>query len=74
MDCVETMRRAKIVLPNSTCSQHFQILRDGGLIHRRRERVELTSRLRIRELEHRFVGLPNSILKAYKKEKSGATN
>jgi DNA-binding transcriptional ArsR family regulator len=74
MNCVETMGRAKIVLPKSTCSQHFQILRDAGLIHCERKGVELTSRLRARELEHRFPGLLKSILRAYKKEKSDASD
>jgi DNA-binding transcriptional ArsR family regulator len=40
MNCVETMSSAKIVLPKSTCSQHFQILRDAGLIHCERQGVE----------------------------------
>ena len=73
MNCVETMSSARIVLPKSTCSQHFQILRDAGLIHCERNGVELTSRLRCQELEHRFPGLLKSILRAYKHEKSGAT-
>jgi DNA-binding transcriptional ArsR family regulator len=68
MNCVETMSSAKIVLPKSTCSQHFQILREAGLIHCERKGVELTSRLRYREVEQRFPGLLRSILKAYQKE------
>jgi DNA-binding transcriptional ArsR family regulator len=74
MNCIETVMSAKIVLPKSTCSQHFQILRDAGLIHCERKGVELTSRLRMRELEHRFPGLLRSILKAYKHEKSGSAD
>ena len=74
MNCVETISHARIVLPKSTCSQHFQILRDAGLIHCERKGVELTSRLRIRELEHRFPGLLRSILNAYHQEKSRGTN
>ncbi len=69
MNCVETMSSAKIVLPKSTCSQHFQILRDAGLIHCERKGVELTSRLRQREIQRRFPGLLKSILKAYKAER-----
>jgi DNA-binding transcriptional ArsR family regulator len=74
MNCVETMSSAKIVLAKSTCSQHFQILRDAGLIHCERKGVELASRLRFRELEHRFPGLLTSILRAYEKEKLAATD
>jgi DNA-binding transcriptional ArsR family regulator len=69
MSCVETMSCARIVLPKSTCSQHFQILRDAGLIRCERKGVELTSRLRTRELEARFPGLLKAILKAYRREK-----
>jgi DNA-binding transcriptional ArsR family regulator len=71
MSCVETMSSARIVMPKSTCSQHFQILRDAGLIRCERKGVELTSRLRTRELEQRFPGLLKSILRAYKAEKAG---
>jgi DNA-binding transcriptional ArsR family regulator len=74
MNCVETISSARILLPKSTCSQHFQILRDAGLIHCERNGVELTSHLRIRELEQRFPGLVKSILKAYQREKSAAAN
>jgi DNA-binding transcriptional ArsR family regulator len=69
LNCVETLSRTKIVLAKSTCSQHFQILRDAGLLHCERKGVELTSRLRLRELEQRFPGLLKSILKAYRKDK-----
>jgi DNA-binding transcriptional ArsR family regulator len=69
MNCVETMTSARIVLPKSTCSQHFQILREAGLIHCERNGVELTSHLRFREVEQRFPGLLKSILKAHQKER-----
>ena len=70
MNCVETMSRVHIVLPKSTCSQHFQILREAGLIRCERKGVELSSRLRYRELEGRFPGLLESILKSYRREKA----
>jgi DNA-binding transcriptional ArsR family regulator len=70
MNCVETMSRVHIVLPKSTCSQHFQILREAGLIRCERKGVELSSRLRFRELEGRFPGLLKSILKSYRQEKA----
>jgi DNA-binding transcriptional ArsR family regulator len=70
--CVETMSRADVVLPKSTCSQHFQILREAGLIHCERKGVELSSRLRIDELDARFPGLLGTILEAYQREKRGA--
>ena len=58
-----------VVLPKSTCSQHFQVLREAGLIRCERKGVELSSRLRLREIEGRFPGLLRSILRSYGKEK-----
>ena len=72
MNCVETMSRVHVVLPKSTCSQHFQVLREAGLIRCERKGVELSSRLRHRELERRFPGLLESILKSYKRERGRA--
>ena len=72
MNCVETMTRVGLVLAKSTCSQHFQILREAGLIHCKRKGVELSSRLRLRELEQRFPGLVSSILEAYKRDRRAA--
>jgi DNA-binding transcriptional ArsR family regulator len=68
MNCVETMSRVNFALPKSTCSQHFQLLREAGLILCERKGVELSSRLRLGELEDRFPGLLRTILEAYKGE------
>lgn len=62
--CVETMQRAAIDLPKSTCSQHYQILRESGVIHCERKGVELSSRVRREELDSRFPGLLTAILEA----------
>lgn len=70
MSCVETMGRLGVVLPKSTCSQHFQILREAGLIRCERKGVELSSRLRARELEERFPGLLASVLRSYEREQA----
>ncbi|MDE1169765.1 MAG: helix-turn-helix domain-containing protein [Verrucomicrobium sp.] len=68
VNCVQTMSRAKLSLPKSTCSQHYQILREAGIIFSERKGVELASRIRCEELEARFPGLLKSIIKAYQKE------
>lgn len=68
LSCVETVGRAAIALPKSTCSQHFRILREAGLIRCERRGVELTSRLRRAELEARFPGLLAAVLGAYREE------
>jgi DNA-binding transcriptional ArsR family regulator len=69
MSCTETTSRLELPMPKSTCSQHYRILREAGLIESERKGVELTSRVRLRELESRFPGLLQSILKAHDKEK-----
>lgn len=72
LNCVETLGRVGKALPKSTCSQHYQTLREAGLIRCERRGVELSSRLRLPELECRFPGLLKSILKAYEREKGDA--
>ncbi len=72
LNCVETTGRLKCAMPKSTCSQHYRILREAGLIHSERRGVELTSRVRRKELEGRFPGLLDCILKAWRKESEGA--
>lgn len=68
LNCVETMNRIHASTPKSTCSQHFQILREAGLIRCERKGVELTSKLRYEEIESRFPGLIDSILQARDRE------
>jgi len=68
LNCVETRDRLKSAMPKSTCSQHYRILREAGIIQSERRGVELTSSLRRKELETRFPGLLDSILKAWRKE------
>lgn len=68
LNCVETMNRIHAATPKSTCSQHFQILREAGLIRCERKGVELSSKLRFDEIESRFPGLIDSILNARDRE------
>ena len=70
MNCTETTQKLKLAMPKSTCSQHYRILREAGLIVSERRGVDLSSRVRAAELETRFPGLLSSILKSYKKETS----
>lgn len=70
-NCVETAGLAGLSLPRSTCSQHYQILREAGLIHSERRGVELTSRVRYEELQERFPGLLDGILDAFERENGG---
>jgi len=68
MNCTETTSKLKLAMPKSTCSQHYRILREAGLIVSERRGVDLSSCVRAAELEARFPGLLGSILKSYKKE------
>lgn len=69
LSCVETMAKIGRALPKSTCSQHYVILREAGLIRCERKGVELESRLRRAELDDRFPGLLKAILKARRSER-----
>jgi DNA-binding transcriptional ArsR family regulator len=55
-------------IPKSTLSQHFNALREAGLIRSERQGVEVHNVSRCEELEQRFPGLIPSILNAYKKQ------
>ena len=68
MNCTQMTARLDAQLPKSTCSQHYRILREAGVIVSERRGVELFSRVRDRELAARFPGLLQSILKAYDRE------
>src|SRR5271154_3117801 len=70
MNCTETTLKLKRPMAKSTCSQHYRILRESGLIASERRGVDLSSRVRASELQSRFPGLLASILKSYKKETS----
>lgn len=65
MNCTETNQRLGLKLPKSTCSQHYRILREAGVIHCERKGVELFSKVRTQELYARFPGLLRSILRGY---------
>jgi DNA-binding transcriptional ArsR family regulator len=68
MNCTETTLKLKRPMAKSTCSQHYRILRESGLIASERRGVDLSSRVRAAELEGRFPGLLDSILQSYRKE------
>lgn len=68
LSCTETTTRLGLDTPKSTCSLHYRILREAGLIISERHGTELTSRLRATELQTRFPGLLQSILASYERE------
>lgn len=48
----------------STCTHHFKVLREAGVIHQRPQGTTRLNRLRREDLEARFPGLLATILKA----------
>ena len=53
------------VIPKSSLSQHFKVLREAGLIRSERRGVEMRNYSRCTEIDQRFPGLLQSILAAY---------
>jgi DNA-binding transcriptional ArsR family regulator len=59
------------VIPKSSLSQHFKVLREAGLIRSERQGVEMRNTSRCTEMDKRFPGLVAAILQAHAAE-SGA--
>ncbi|QKK16232.1 ArsR/SmtB family transcription factor [Rhizobium indicum] len=53
------------VIPKSSLSNHFKVLRESGLIMSERQGVEMRNQTRCPELDERFPGLIKAILTAY---------
>lgn len=71
-NCSTFLNIQKRILPKSTLSQHFRILREAGLIRSERKGVELINSTRCEELKERFGPLILAIIEAYaKQQKAG---
>ncbi|MGA1801049.1 ArsR/SmtB family transcription factor [Rhizobium sp. HT1-10] len=53
------------VIPKSSLSQHFKVLREAGLIRSERRGIEMSNHSRCQEVDGRFPGLILAILRAY---------
>jgi DNA-binding transcriptional ArsR family regulator len=53
------------VIPKSSLSQHFKVLREAGLIHSERQGVEMRTTSRCAEIDARFPGLIAAIIRAH---------
>ena len=53
------------VIPKSSLSAHFKVLREAGLVHSERQGVEMRNSARCAEIDQRFPGLLHAILNAY---------
>src|SRR5579872_1406161 len=67
MNCTQMNQRLGLQLAKSTCSQHYKILREAGVIFCERKGVELSSRVRTQELSAKFPGLLRTILSSYER-------
>jgi DNA-binding transcriptional ArsR family regulator len=56
------------VVPKSTLSQHFKVLRESGLIHSERQGVEMRNTLRCDEINARFPGLLTALVAAFERQ------
>ena len=56
------------VIPKSSLSQHFKVLREAGLIRSERQGVEMHNISRCAEVDERFPGLIPAILTAHLKD------
>ena len=60
-------------IPRSTLSQHFRALREAGLIRGERRGVEMHNTPRCLEIDRRFPGLIEAIVKAHKMQAKAKT-
>jgi DNA-binding transcriptional ArsR family regulator len=54
----------KLPVTKSTCTHHFRVLREAGVIHQRHEGTSRLNSLRSEDLEARFPGLLGTVLRA----------
>jgi DNA-binding transcriptional ArsR family regulator len=60
------------VIPKSSLSQHFKVLRESGLIRSERQGVEMRNTARCNEINARFPGVLPAIMDAYRAQKAAA--
>jgi DNA-binding transcriptional ArsR family regulator len=64
--CTAFSQVSERIIPKSTLSEHFKVLREAGLIRSERKGVEMQNTSRCSEIETRFPGLIPSIVSAHK--------
>jgi DNA-binding transcriptional ArsR family regulator len=65
-ECEYTCGSFELPVTKSTCTHHFKVLREAGLIHQRQQGTTRLNKLRRADLETRFPGLLATILAAAK--------
>jgi DNA-binding transcriptional ArsR family regulator len=64
-NCSNFLNVSDKAIPKSTLSQHFNALREAGLIRSERQGVEMQNTSRCAEIDGRFPGLISAIVKAH---------
>jgi DNA-binding transcriptional ArsR family regulator len=67
-NCAAFLNVSEMLLPKSSLSQHFKVLREAGLIRSERNGVELKNYTRCDELRKKYGKLIQTILQTYRKE------
>jgi DNA-binding transcriptional ArsR family regulator len=67
-----TCKSFDLPITKSTCTHHFKVLREAGVIRQRLEGTTRLSSLRRADLEQRFPGLIDSVLSAMRRERRRA--
>lgn len=63
--CASVSELGNRVIPKSSLSNHFKVLREAGLIRSERQGVEMRNHSRFAEVDARFPGLVAAIINAY---------
>ena len=63
-DAAQTCGSFDVPVSKSTCTHHFRVLREAGVIHQRQEGTARLNTLRRKDLEARFPGLLATILRS----------
>jgi DNA-binding transcriptional ArsR family regulator len=65
MTCAAFSSVNQKIIPKSSLSQHFKVLREAGLIRSERQGVEMRNTSRCAEVDQRFPGLVAAIINAH---------
>jgi DNA-binding transcriptional ArsR family regulator len=62
--CERSCGSFDVAVTKSTCTHHFKVLREAGVIHQRQQGTARLNTLRFEDLEARFPGVLETILRA----------
>lgn len=72
--CASVAELGDRVIPKSSLSNHFKVLREAGLIRSERHGVEMRNHSRFAEVNARFPGLIAAIINAYASDNAEAAH